>query len=311
MTTLAAHPASPSEPPTGGTALRHPAIAGAAVLAGLAFIAFAVDWLLKQNQFSSKHVSDWGHAYVVPIWSACMLWRVRGELARETVGVFLPGAALVAFGMVAYVFFVLQIPNHMLQGFSLIVSLYGLVLTAFGPGIARHAFLPIAFLGFAVTISEAVMLKLTFPLQILASKGAWVLLSIVFAPFGYSVDIDGNTLHILDDMGQLVAPMNVAEACSGMRMLIAFFAMGTGVALWCSKQWWQRVALVLLAIPVALLMNIVRVAVLGVLMLVDKELASGDAHMIVGTLLLIPALGVFWGVHWALQRITPDAEAAS
>lgn len=291
--------------------LSHPLVLGAAVAALGGFLAFSIVWLLKQHQFSSKHVEDWGHAYVIPGVSAFLLWRRRAALLREDVGVFLPGLAPLLFGMAGYVFFVLQVPNHMLQGFSLIVALYGLVLAALGPGVARVAFLPIAFLGFGITISEAVMLELTFPLQLLASKGAWVLLSLVFAPFGYSVELDGNTLSILDATGALVAPMNVAEACSGMRMLIAFFALSAAVALLSCEQWWQRVSLVLLAAPVALFMNIVRVSVLGLLMLIDPELASGEAHMLIGTILLVPSLGLFMLVRWALLRVTPDAGASA
>ena len=63
---------------------------------------------------------------------------------------------------------------------------------------------------------------------------------------------------------------------------------------------------VLLAGPVAVFMNIVRVAVLGLLTLIDPNLAAGDAHTIIGTVLLVPSLGLFLGVVWALNRVVRD-----
>ena len=52
-------------------------------------------------------------------------------------------------------------------------------------------------------------------------------------------------------------------------------------------------------------MNIVRVAVLGLATLGDADLAQGEAHTLIGTLLLIPGLGLFLAVGWALEKIAP------
>jgi hypothetical protein len=58
-------------------------------------------------------------------------------------------------------------------------------------------------------------------------------------------------------------------------------------------------------------MNIVRVAVLGVLTLIDPNLAAGDAHTIIGTILLVPSLGLFLGIVWALNRVVREDEPAA
>ena len=85
-------------------------------------------------------------------------------------------------------------------------------------------------------------------------------------------------------------------------MVVAFYALSVWVALTWNREWWQRIALFLLAGPVAVLMNIIRVAVLGLFSLLDPELASGQAHTLIGTLLilapelLIVLLGVFFVV---------------
>jgi exosortase/archaeosortase family protein len=53
---------------------------------------------------------------------------------------------------------------------------------------------------------------------------------------------------------------------------------------------------------VALVLNIARVSVLGLLTLSDPELSKGGAHKVIGTILLVPGLGLFLLVVWALNR---------
>ena len=87
---------------------------------------------------------------------------------------------------------------------------------------------------------------------------------------------------------------------------------GTGWLLWAivavvlCRHWWQRTALVLLAVPVALLMNMVRVSGLGLLTMVNKDLATGDAHMLIGTILLFPSLLLFLWIVALLNRTVID-----
>ncbi|HZW09971.1 MAG TPA: exosortase/archaeosortase family protein [Phycisphaerales bacterium] len=283
----------------------------AAVALG-AFIALFWTWFHRQGSMSAKFVEDWGHAFIIPLLSGYMVWRQRHRLARVEARAYWPALALVPLGVACYVFFMLAVPNHMLQGAAMICTLFGAVLTAFGPDVMRISAIPVLFLAFGITISERVMIELTFPLQLLASKGAWIMLSVLGQVLGYSVDLEGNTLTMITAKGETLPPLNVAEACSGMRMLVAFFALSAAVAVLGCRHWWQRVAVVILAAPVALLMNIVRVATLGLLSLIDPNLAHGDAHMIVGTILLFPSLALFMGMVWALKRAVPEtAEPAA
>jgi len=275
-----------------------------AVMGGVLLVAFVgvfYRWFLQQHSFSSKQIEDWGHAYMIPLISGYMIWQRRAEIAKVSACVFWPGLVPLVLGIVTNLFFTVFFPNHMLAGGAMVLAIFGAVLTVLGPALMRLLFLPIAYLSFMVTISEAIMIGMTFKLQLIASQGAFVVLSVLGAVFGFTADIDGNTIEVVSAAGA-VHPMNVAEACSGMRMVVAFVALAAAVALLGTRHWWQRVALLLLAVPVAVLMNIVRVAVLGVLSLFDENLTSGDAHTFIGTLLLIPSLGLFMLVVWALNR---------
>lgn len=269
---------------------------------GMAFAGLFFRWFYTQGRFSAKLIEDWGHSFVIPGISVYLIWRHREALARLSPGVFWPGLAPFLLGIVTYFAGIVTIQNHMVQGFAMILALFGLVLLMLGPEGMRHCFLPIGYLVFGVTLAEKIMLAVTFQLKLVASKGSWILLTALGPVFGYTVDLSGNMLMIYKSSGAVI-PLNVAEACSGMRMVVAFFALAGAVSLLTTKRWWQRIALILLAGPVAVGMNIVRVAVLGLVSLWDPDLASGDAHMVIGTILLVPSLLFFLGLGWVLERL--------
>lgn len=312
MSTVSAQSASESvrEPGDRILGLFTPAGLGWTLALGVGFLALFAQWVLKQGEMSYEFMQDWGHAFVIPGIGGYLLWRNRAEIARERAEAFWPAVVPFLLGIVSYAYCVVNVRNHMLQGFSLVLTLGALALLLTGPRMLRHLFLPIAYLLLAITISEAIMLDVTFRLQLIASQGAWLILNLIGQPFNwFIVEIQGNTLEMLTSAGESHS-MNVAEACSGMRMVVAFYALAGAVALLGTKEWWQRIALMLLAGPVAILMNMVRVTVLGLLMLIDPDLAAGDAHMLIGTLLLFPSLLMFMGIVWALNRIVrPSAPA--
>lgn len=272
-----------------------------ALLTIAGFIALFYQWFGFQHRFSWGS-DDWAHAYVVPFIAGYAVWMERDKLARLTPQLFWPGAIPLALGVVCYFFFMLGFPNHMGQGFAIVLTIFGLALMNLGPRIAALLTFPIAYLIFAVTISQRVMQGVTFQLQLIATDGAHILLNVLQV----QTEKAGNTLTIFKADGSTI-PLNVAEACSGMRMVIAFYALGVAVAFLSTKQWWQRIALLMLAGPVAVLVNVFRVASLGVLSLWNPEFSKGNAHMAVGLLWLVPAFLLFMGCVWALKRMVNES----
>lgn len=278
---------------------------GAAVAAvcTLGFLLVFFRWFLHQGRISLEYPQDWGHSFVIPLIAGYIVWQKREQIIATGTSIFWPALVPFLLGLHAYAFNLFMVQNHMLQGMSMILALGSLLLLLLGAGVFRHLVLPVIYLVLMITIAEAIMLAITFQLQLLASQGSWLMLNLIGAPFDwFTVEIDGNTLMIITGSGETL-PMNVAEACSGMRMVVAFYALAIAVALLGSPQWWQRIALVLLAGPVAIFMNIIRVTVLGVLMLIDPQLAEGDAHTVIGTILLVPSLMLFLGLAWVLNRL--------
>lgn len=278
----------------------------AAAFAGLYF-----RWLNAQWDFSMRNVQDWGHTLLMPFIGAYLLWARRAELARCTPETFWPGILPLMLGILCYFYFIVGVANHMLQGFAMVLTAAGLTLFVGGLRVFRIAFLPIALLLFSVTVSDQIMEKITFPLQLISSKGAWFVLRLISLPGDwFLVDIDGNTLKIFNRSTGAWNQMGVAEACSGLRMLVAFLALAAIVGVLSCRHWWQRITLMLLAAPVAILLNIVRVATLGVASLWNVDFATGDLHILIGTLLLVPGLALFLGVVWALNKAVGEDERA-
>jgi exosortase len=273
----------------------------AAALLGLYYL-----WVERQfglSGFSARYFEDWGHAFAVPVISGIYIWVNRHRFRWDRACLYWPGLAVLMLGVVMYAFFLLNIAlaNHMLQGFSMILAICGLVLLIAGPHLFRQLLFPIAFLGFAVTISEMIMNRITEKLQDMAAVGSEVMLRMLM----FDVTRLGNQLTVYNSVG-VGYPLEVAEACSGMRMVVAFVALAVAVGFFSCRQWWHRVAIVLLAVPVAVFMNIVRVAVLAAITLVNPDFSVGGAHALIGTVLLIPAFLLFMFCVWLLKKITPD-----
>lgn len=263
------------------------------------------EWFRRQGVYAWSQMEDWGHTALVPLISAYLLWQRRDELARARAVVFWPGLAAILLAVVAYIFFAVGVPNHMGQGLSVILAVFGATLLLTGPEVMRSAFLPIAYLVFMITLPEMIMIKMTAPLQQVAAQGSHTVLNIA----GITTEISGVVITILPDHGKAI-PLNVAEQCSGMRTLISFVALAGAVTLVASRYWWQRVAVMICSVPVAVGVNVGRVALLGVLSLVNPKLASGQAHTFIGTLWLIPGFFIFLLIVWSLNRVVQDEPAA-
>jgi exosortase len=159
---------------------------------------------------------------------------------------------------------------------------------------------------FGQYISERIMSRVTERLQDWSAVGADVLLNTL----GIDTDRTGNvlTVHMSDGTTH---PLNVAEACSGMRTLMAFLAIGVALSALGLPRWWQRVLLVLAGIPISIFVNILRVASLGLLSIVDPNFSTGEFHSMVGLVWLVPAFLMFLGAMWIIRNLVVDAPVAA
>jgi exosortase len=179
--------------------------------------------------------------------------------------------------------------------------LFGLVLLFFGFSAMTMLWFPLLYICiFGQTVSAKLMTYVTYPMQDLTAKGSWVVLNLI----GIDTDRTGNILTVWDD--GVAKPLNIAEACSGMRMLMAFMALGVAMAYTGLKRFWQQATLVLLGIPTAIFVNILRVVTLALLSLYDADFAAGDFHTFIGLLWLVPAFMMYLGLQWILRQLVVE-----
>lgn len=246
---------------------------------------------------------NWQHILIVPLISAYFIFQNRERLVHTRREVAPTGLILLFLGIFCYAGGIYPVQNDMFQGYSMIIGLFGLVWFLTGRQMLRYLWFPIVYLVFAVKVADQIWNQIAWTLQDLAATLSASAIRILGLAIDMDVELDGNTI-ILWSGSQRLDPLNVAEACSGLRMLMAFVALGVAMAFLSSRPWWQRLVMVILAVPVAVVVNVGRVTVIGILYAkVDPRLASGDFHIFVGLLMLIPAAFLFLLLGWILDNI--------
>jgi len=103
--------------------------------------------------------------------------------------------------------------------------------------------------------------------------------------------------------------LDVAEACSGMRLLTAFFALGVAMAYLHYRPMWQRLVLLASTIPIAILCNIIRVIITGLIyVLINPEYAQGIYHDLLGIAMLPLAFGLYGILAWFMSNLFIESE---
>ncbi len=270
--------------------------------------AVSAAFVLYYRHFFVNHLRhsldpDWSFAYLVPVISVYYIYEHRRRILSIPTQVCWAGVPLLLAGMAMYFFFTLRsTANHTAQGAAMMLSLLGTVLTLVGFPMWRALLFPQLFLALGIKLPPTVMLTFTPTLQRWAATGSYYLLNAI----GYETEQQGTVLSVFYQ-GEHI-PLNVAEACSGMRMIVAFLALGVAIAFFSCPRWWQRAILIASAVPVAVVINIFRVATIGILATRDIQWAGGDAHLFLGMVWLIPALVLYLGIAWILQNILVEVD---
>jgi exosortase len=120
----------------------------------------------------------------------------------------------------------------------------------------------------------------------------------VLQTLGFAAISEGNVIVIEDTR------VGVEEACSGLRMLMIFFALSTAVALLSKRVLWERVLIVLSAVPIALVANITRISATAILhRTAGPEIANMVFHDLAGWLMMPVALLLLWLELWILGTL--------
>lgn len=250
-----------------------------AVLFAQPFLALLDDWWNNP---------DAGHGLLLAPVAGWLAWRSRGGVplapARALGAAVLIAAVLLRYlsGLAAELF--------TMRG-SMVLALVGLVVYFAGVRRAVAWWLPILLLGLSVPLPEVLLNSIAMPLQLQASAMGAALLDLRHVP----VLLEGNVIHLPGHR------LFVTEACSGLRSLTALLSLGVlAGGLWL-KSPATRLLLIGAAIPVAVVLNGIRVFLTGFLVFfIDPKLGEGFMHLTEGWLLFVVAFALLGGMAWLL-----------
>jgi exosortase len=256
-----------------------------------AVVFLLIGWLYSSILFHlAKQWSNdpnFSHGFFVPAFSLFVLWQDRDRLAREPRDPSSWGLLIVVFALVVLVAGVLG-AELFLSRVSLLLLIAGLVIFLRGWHWFRAVLFPWAFLFLMIPIPEIVFSQITFPLQILASKVAALLLPLLSVP----VLREGNVINLP------AMPLEVVEACSGIRSLLSLVTLAIIYGYLVETRTWVRVVLALAAIPIAVAANSLRIVGTGLLVQYwDPDKAEGFFHTFSGWLIFVVALAMLFLFH--------------
>lgn len=255
---------------------------------------------------------DYSHGYLVPVFAAYILWSNRGSLRPIQVGEqpaqgvapsesgLLLGGALIGLGLLTRVGGI-YMRVQTLEGISLIPFVLGIITILFGRRAARWGAPAVFFLLFMIPLPNFLSGQLSGLLQ----KIATTVSTFAFQTMGIPAFAEGNVISLTN--GQI----GVAEACSGVRMLYAFFALTVGACMMIDRARPEKAIIALSAIPIAIAANCIRIIATGLAFeFLDPKTAEHIFHDVAGWLMMPIGFVILLGVLGILDRlIVPDDTA--
>jgi exosortase len=217
------------------------------VAVGLALLwAYAPEFRLLWETWSRD--PNYSHGFLVIPVALWILWRRRSLPTTWSTAPWPWGWALLVLVLVLRAFFY-ERGSRWTETVTLLPALGCLALTYGGWGLFRKAWPAIAFLIFMVPLGPSLNNLLSQPLQSLATAASTWVLKLT----GLWVISEGNVIYVGKD------PLEVAEACNGLSMLMSLAAVTVAMTLLINMARWMRVVALLSIVPVALLSNMLRI----------------------------------------------------
>jgi len=267
---------------------------------------------------------SWSHGFLIPLFSLYFVHQRRQEIlglsfVEDPLAEVLHGrrprqlspmqtrpnylGLVLLLGSLAFYVFNLVSPSGYayFRPLSMVAALGAIVLFLGGWRLLRYTWLPILFLMFAVPLPRRYYVGMTMPMRQIAAAIATAMLNLMG---GVEATANGVIIDILYKGHRLEPALDVEEACSGMRLLMAFLALGVAMAYLHYRPMWQRIVLLVSTIPIAVLCNVIRVTVTGFLyVLADPTYTQGVYHDLLG-LAMLPLAFAFYGfLGWFMSSL--------
>jgi exosortase len=242
---------------------------------------------LKQLWYTD---ADYSHGFLVIPISLFMVWQKRQKLLLIQIKPSWVGFFILTIGLLSY-FIAFVTRFNILVYFSMILVIIGIVLFFTGWKVTKELLLPILFLLFMFPIPSSYYIMITNKLKLMITGISAQLM--VYC--GIPVHQDGNLLFFANTQ------LEVAEACSGVRSLYSYLMLSCLFAV-LSNRLWAKFILIVSTVPLAIIVNIVRVTITGVLSnYYGSMVAQGFFHEFTGVILFIIGFFVFLIEYYLLE----------
>jgi len=250
---------------------------------------------------------DRGYNMAIPAFSIIFVWLKWRRLKTVPIRATLWGLPMVLFGIATRM---LGEPGsvNFVKYTSLIFLLGGVVWMIFGSRMFKELLFPVAFLIFMMPVPDFIYQRMSVPMMDFAAKAGFAVTKLI----GVDATLSGRKITIMaagalkEDM-----PLSVAEACSGMKSLLTLGAVAVAFAYVTRRDLLTRIIISLSSIPIAIIINMLRVAGVGVLAVrLGPEAAGGTIHWTQGAVGYVLEIVILFGagtlISWIFGKPTVE-----
>ncbi len=274
-----------------------------ALAVGMVFLIWAY-WPNLQELFSVwSEEPNYSHGFlVIPIalWIFCQRMaetRIDWKTGRVPWWSWMPLVAILAVRILAY-----ERNSQWLETATLVPAVACLILAIGGWPLLQIGWTAVVFLVFMLPLHASANDLIALPLQRIATLGSVFVMQLT----GLWAIAEGNVISLRDHLNN-VKPLEVAQACNGLSMLMTLAATVTATIMLIPLANWKRVVVLASAIPIALVSNIVRIVATGWFhYFYDNERAKQIAHDWTGILLMMPLALILVGLELLLLSWLAD-----
>jgi len=212
---------------------------------------FGITYLPVFATLYGKYVevdSYYSHGFLIPLLSAFVIWWKRDGLKTMNVVPSRAGLWVLGGGLLLYVLATSWLVNF-ISALSMLLVLAGLLIYLFGFAVTRALWFPLAYLLYMVPLPKFSIIYITFWLKLLVASLAADFVEIV----GIPVLLDGAYLALPNGV------IEIENACSGLRSLIALTSLGAVYAYLAPLSTARKWILLVASVPIALAANLTRV----------------------------------------------------
>ena len=244
----------------------------------------------------------WSHGLLIPLFSLYFLNQSKQEILNTRTKPNYLGLLLLVGVILFYVFNTITPAGYgYFRQISTVGALGAVVLFLGGWVLLKYTWLPITYLIFAIPLPDEILRSATIPMRLWAAAASTAALNLVPKMDAMA---NGVVIDIIYKGKALEPPLDVAEACSGMRLLMTFFALGVAMAYLHYRPAWQRLVLLASTIPIAIFCNILRVTITGLIyVFCDPQYAQGIYHDLLGMAMLPVAFGLYGAIAWFMSNL--------